>query len=444
MTKEGNAGLRLGTNAVMGRGSYSVTLAPNKVTSAVVNMPIRELVEACVDYRADAAVLNEDSVEQFHGLVESVDIDGDQATINLRNGQELTDTRMGGLGFAGVDVREIVWSLARAADIAEAKIEITGWTPGPDELFEVVVPLRGLQVDRRFEVGDVLITAEPHVGRSVDDLGPGPIKNIFQGGSCWAIANVRAMTLFDAEVQGVEAIAVAIGWFVARSHYAGASLPNGECISFARNNTLSRIDRGGAVYVRGLATARRWLRSPSNFTQSADLRPESVDLIEMPRMVATDLTQQEREALAAWMRSVEEPDPMARVSAISEAIECLCAGLSTPETHMFAPAHRKHLLKYGTANLSKAQKERVKRLVGQLNEPSLGAKLDYWLAREGIHLSQSDRAVLDRVRKVRNDFVHGRSPDRPNSADLRYASSVVNRMLVHRVHNVDSASLLAG
>lgn len=440
----GTVGLRLGTNMVMSRGSCSVTMELNNVASATVTIPIRDLVDARVDYLAEAAVLDEDSAVKFQGLVESVEIEGDQATIKLRNGQELTDTRLGGLGVARVDGREIVWALARSAGIPQARIAIEGWTPGPDELFEVVIPLVGLRVDRRFELGGVLITAEPHVSRSVEDLGPEPIKSAFQGGSCWAIANIRARTLFEAEAAGVEAIAVAIGWLAARSHYAGASLPNGECINFDRTHTLSRIDRGGAVFVRGLATARRWLRSPTNFIHAEDLRPESVDLIELPPSVAADLTQQEREAIAAWKRSVEAPDPMAQVSAISETIEFLCAGLTTPGAHLFAKAERKHLLKYATANLSSAQQERVKRLVGLLNEPSLGAKIDHWLAREGVLLTQSDREVLDRVREVRNNFVHGRSHDFPNPADLRYASSVVNRMLVHRVHNVRSASLLAG
>jgi hypothetical protein len=440
----GTVGLRLGSNTVIARGRCAVKMERNRVSSAEVSMPIRELVDARVDYLADAAVLNEVSAEQLLGLVESVDIDGDKATINLRNGQELTDLRLGGLGVTGVDAREIVWSLARTAGIPDAKIVIEGWTRGPDELFEVVIPLSGLYVERRFEVGGVLITAEPRVSRAVEDLGPDPIRAAFQGASCWAIANVRARTVFDAEAEGVEAMAVAIGWVAARSHYAGASLPNGDCIKFARNNTLSRIDRRGAVYVRGLATARRWLRSPSNFIETEDLRPESVDLIELPPMVASDLTQQEREAIAAWKRSVEASDPMARVSAISEAVEFLCAGLSTPGTHLFAKAQRKRLLNYGTANLSVPQQERVRRLVGRLNEPSLGAKLDHWLEREGVHLTESDRGVLDRVREVRNNFVHGRSHDLPKPADLRYASSVVNRMLVHRVHNVRSASQLAG
>jgi hypothetical protein len=435
---DGTVGLRFDTNSVMGPGSYSVKMALNNVASAEVNMAIGRLVDAHVDYLADAAVLNAASAVQFQGLVESVAFNGDQATISLRNGQEMTDVRMGGLGVVGVDVRELVWSLARTAGITEDKIAIPGWVPGPDELFEVVIPLSGLQIDRRFDIGDVLITAEPHVKQSVDDLGPDPIRAAFQGGSCWAIAHVRARTVFEAEAEGIEAIALAIGWLAARSHYAGASLPNAECIRFARTNTLSRIDRGGAVYVRGLATTRRWLRSPSDSTKADDLRPESVDLIEMPRMVAANLTQQEREAVAAWKRSVEAPDPMARVSAISESIEFLCAGVRTPGTHLFARAQRKHLLKYGKGNLSAAQHERVKRLVGRLNEPSLGAKLDHWLAREAVHLTPSDRDVLDRVREVRNNFVHGRSHDLPKAADLRYASSVVNRMLVHRVHNLVS------
>jgi hypothetical protein len=156
----------------MGPGSYSVKMALNNVASAEVNMAIGRLVDAHVDYLADAAVLNATSAVQFQGLVESVEINGDQATISLRNGQEMTDVRMGGLGVVGVDVRELVWSLARSAGITEDKIAIPGWVPGPDELFEVVIPLSGLQVDRRFDIGDVLITTEPHVKQSVDISAP--------------------------------------------------------------------------------------------------------------------------------------------------------------------------------------------------------------------------------------------------------------------------------
>lgn len=438
MADESTFTLRLGTNSVTGLGTYSRRMAIGSTASATLSLPIAALVNASADYSADAAILEISAGEQFLGLVEAARITNDRVTIELRNGQELTDTRLGGVGFVAIDPREIVWSLARTAGLPAAKIAIPGWTPGPEELFEVVAPLRGLQVDGRLDVADILITAEPHVSRSAESIGPDPLRAVFQEAPCWAVAQVSAPTVFDAEVAGLATIDLALGWLMSRSHFAGAALPAGEPVTYSRRNALARIDRTAAVYARGLITGRKWLRSPANFDPDHVLNLASIDLFELPRLFPLLLTPQEREAIAAWRRSVEAPDPMARVSAISEAIEFLSAGVKPVGTPLFDRAARRHLLRLVRSEFSGTKLARLQELCGWLNEPSLSLKLDLWLEREGVALTPSDRDVLDRVRQIRNDFVHGRTRDLPTAGDLRYASSVVNRLIVRRVHNLSA------
>jgi hypothetical protein len=47
--------------------------------------------------------------------------------------------------------------------------------------------------------------------------------------------------------------------------------------------------------------------------------------------------------------------------------------------------------------------------------------------------TENEVQLLTRVRKKRNDLVHGRSREAPSEVDVRYAVAFVNRMLVYRI-----------
>jgi hypothetical protein len=128
------------------------------------------------------------------------------------------------------------------------------------------------------------------------------------------------------------------------------------------------------------------------------------------------------------------------VQALWEAIEFYVAGARVPP--LFT---RKQLSELRSAigaipvDLNDEQRQRVLHKIGELNDPPLMMRLRRVLEAEGTPVTDAEIALLRRLRDLRNDAVHGRSTDLPDSEDVRYATSVVSRMLVFRMHNTLAA-----
>ncbi len=80
--------------------------------------------------------------------------------------------------------------------------------------------------------------------------------------------------------------------------------------------------------------------------------------------------------------------------------------------------------------------ERVSDILGRINEPPLMARLRTALEEDGVPYNDDELALLQRLRRARNDLVHGRSRVPPSETDLRYAIAIVNRMLVYRMNRL--------
>jgi hypothetical protein len=434
--------IRFGATEVVATGDYTRTERRNGFASASARLPLAVLTAAGIDYLADVTILDLDGTPYFAGVVESARPEGDDVILQFRNGQELSDTRIAGLGHAGpFDAREVIWTIARTSGLGSGRIRISGWTPGPEELFEVVAPVHGVKAPCRLRVAGVLFTSHPGVPRLAGELGPAELIQVFQRAPCWAISTARAATTLDAEAAALPLIDLAIGWLEIRSHFAAASLPGGQFLTFSRENTRSGLRRAGAIYVRGLVTSRRWLRAPQTLRAEVELDLAGVDMLPIPDIAADRVTPQEQAAIAAWRAAAGPGDAIARAEAVSRTIEFLCADIRSFDYNLFPPSARKALLKLARAQFNPDQLKRFHELVGDLNKPSLGLKLDMWLEREGVSMTPGDREVLDKVRGVRNDFVHGRSSGPPDEADVRYATSLLGRCIVQRVHNIAMAAL---
>jgi hypothetical protein len=61
------------------------------------------------------------------------------------------------------------------------------------------------------------------------------------------------------------------------------------------------------------------------------------------------------------------------------------------------------------------------------------AKLREAATRDGAPVAESEYKLLGRLRKARNDAVHGRSPELPLREDVDHAVSIVARLLVYRL-----------
>jgi hypothetical protein len=149
------------------------------------------------------------------------------------------------------------------------------------------------------------------------------------------------------------------------------------------------------------------------------------------------LTLQDRQALLACQRAATEPDPLARVQALWEAIEFHLSGTHLPR--LFTREQLNALRSAIPAGLNGEQRQRVLKKIGELNDPPLMEQLHAVLEAEGVPITGAERKLLQRLRDLRNDVVHGRSTDLPDPEDVRYATSVVSRMLIFRMHNTLTA-----
>ena len=79
--------------------------------------------------------------------------------------------------------------------------------------------------------------------------------------------------------------------------------------------------------------------------------------------------------------------------------------------------------------LTDVQRDRLDQALALANDPSLMTKLIAALKDDGVPYSEAEIEVLVKVRRTRNDFVHGRSRTEPNDDDLDFGKGFVNRLL---------------
>lgn len=265
-------------------------------------------------------------------------------------------------------------------------------------------------------------------------MGPDELKDRYTEATIWALTLNTARTLHDAEIESLKDIDLALGWLTAKAHYSEVSLPSRAPQAFYRQRTLSRITRRDVVVVRGTASGRQWLRAPEDIPSRPQLVLSEIGEVELPPL-PSDSPTQVREAITAWQRAAEAKDPLAAIVALWEAVEFYAAGASANK--IFSKAELKALRRRASEGLEGEQLERVQDVIARSNEPPLMARLRSALNEDKVPYKESELSLLQEVRRARNDLVHGRSRDAPLEADLKYATVIVNRMLVYRVERLN-------
>jgi hypothetical protein len=139
----------------------------------------------------------------------------------------------------------------------------------------------------------------------------------------------------------------------------------------------------------------------------------------------------DRLALAACRRATFELESLARVQALSEAIECLVAGVSVPRRWPRQDLRR--IKRALPADLPPELAEAAKHAIGDLNRPGLMQRFRMLVEEQGLPVSDAELDLLDRTRAIRNDAVHGRTATPPSPADLDYATAIVCRVIVEHL-----------
>jgi hypothetical protein len=187
----------------------------------------------------------------------------------------------------------------------------------------------------------------------------------------------------------------------------------------------------------GDSDGQQWLRGLEGILARPQLALGDMEDLDLPALPA-ELPVQVSEAISAWRRAAQQRDSLSAVVALWESVEFYASGATARK--IFEKPVLKTVRKNAVAGLEGEQLKRVQDVLAMLNEPPLMVRLKAALEEDGVPYKEEELSVLQKVRRARNDLVHGRSREAPSEADLKYAVAVVNRMLLYRVARLNASS----
>lgn len=419
--------------------SFSFTQKLNAMTVGTIKLKPKELLELPpLNYAAEVCLLkSQESGDEviFRGNVTSVVSKSNEIDLGIATGIDLLEETVVQMAAADINHLELVWSLMRGAGVPEERINVEGFRKGPIEPFEILVPLRGIELSKDVSFSDFELTTDPkiiEIANTIDKDKSTEILPEFAQAGLWLRLIVRATTIYDAETEGLKRIDVFLSRLMSRVQLSISQLGEYQG-DWSRNRLFGTPNRGDAVLVRGLTTRRRWLRKP--FGGKASL----VDVALLPDIdfppLAYELPLYLTEAFLAWQRSVYANHPLAAITAIWDAIEFYSSQIKT--TNDFTKAETRQIRKDAVQSLDEQEeakkRSRVEDVLGMLNQASLMMKFGLAMKEDVVTLSDEEMNILKKLRDTRNDFVHGKEVIIPTEAEMLLARTVVNRILVARV-----------
>ena len=424
-------------HAVVGGTSTS---AVNEIPHAKINLDLSLLGSAPVDYWG--TVRWEITQGPFHRELFSgaaTHVSGSpQVELECEGAIELLEHSRGGVAAANVSPGELIRSMMEQAGVDEDALFIAEPRGDrPVELFEVFVPIVGLEVDEPIELGLVEIVPaaqcqEMLAGFDLSDPLAASLKDEFGDARSYGSASVKASTLPEAEAAGWAMIETVVSWLVIRSHDGSARLPDGSAQSFTRQNALRGPHTGSTVLVCGSQTGRQWLRRRSGAGTSAPQR-----LSPQARMISPalpgDLSPRERASLLALRRAINETVTELQVQALWEALESYARGVKVPG--LFSDEEKSAVVAELPAWLGSKQREKLERLVSSANEAPLLERLRRRIDQDAVTLNgDEDELLFGKLRKARNDLAHGREIDNPPTrGEMHRANSVAARIVLRGI-----------
>ena len=411
-------------------------LGLNKMPLARLRLDLALAPAGPLDYQSVVRLGRQHAGEDttyFSGAVVRADPQGSQVEMECVGIPAMQEAVIGALVTTRLPIEEHFHVLSRSAGLPETQVNIAGLDRMPLEVFEVVVPVRGVTVRDPTRVGRVTLVPS-ETGTTV--LGTTAVSDElaeeFSAADCHALTLVTARRTLDAEDAALADIDAALGWLVARARYGLAWLPDGQPQRYHRESRRSRPVRLDLVAVRGLRTGRQWLRSVGPRTQEAVLDLADDPLLTTPRLTA-ELTVQERQALLAVERASTSNDAVAAATAFSEALEFYVGGVEFPD--VYTRDQRKRLCAAVPDDLPPDVQRRAKRALTHLNQRPLLERLRLVTNRDGVPLSEGEWHLIKDIRQTRNAGVHGSGAAIPAPERLELAVSLLARFLVFRIAN---------
>ncbi|MEX2375855.1 MAG: hypothetical protein WD942_09785 [Dehalococcoidia bacterium] len=440
----------LGLLTVQSRSSVrfgSVDATPGllraNLTNSLSQMPDAQIVldlertPTPIDYFSTLVVsetAHGQELPRFTGSIVSATPTGGEVVIKAVGAVSLAESLIPGMVVRGVPAFELVYVLARGGGFRDDQLRIEGLETLPRETFEVLAPVDGISLREAVAFGGVRFVPPSLAWRAITGLQVDEELRKAYEASAYAFTLVTANRCLEAENVGLASIDDALAWLTARLRHGSAVLPDGRPLAFQRSEALAMPRRRDLTVVRGLSTERHWMRRPQavQASRAVDVVPDQLRLD--PHQPA--LTLQERLGLRALYRATQERDALAQVQALFEAIEFYTAGVTIDA--LFTKSERRQLLRTLPKTLSAKQRERVEHVLGVVNNAPLGVRLMSALDQDEVPLAPGEIDLLWRLRKVRNDVVHGRTNQLPSAEDVEYAMSIVARMFLYRAAIRDS------
>jgi hypothetical protein len=390
---------------------------------------------ASIDYFAPVRVVityNGVDYPRFAGVVEFVTVLADGVEIQCEGMPLLRERLTYTFARENVSASEVIWTLGRMAGYPETKLLIEGIETLKPEPIEVVVPVFNVKPDPDLHAGAVRLTDLASVGWATAGWGDehAPAVAQFESALSYALVRVNEALLYQAETLAIKYAETAVAWLNARLRYGHARLPDGVLQQFDRTTAVVQPLIGKLVAVRGLTSGRRWLRVSFLGTKRAGAILPVSALEPFAPPIGETMPSSEAEALLAYSRSLNAHDPLAAVITLWDAVNYYAAGARV--TRLFSREEIDEIKASIPTSLDPAKRNVVMRKLQTLNDPPLMERLKVAMERDGIHLTDGEFAVLQRLRKVRNPAQHGNVPPVVDPYDLAQGWSIVARMLLHR------------
>jgi hypothetical protein len=328
---------------------------------------------------------------------------------------------------------DILWSIYRSNGVPPAEIPIPpNWSP-KRETFAVAVPIEGVEPVGEVRAGPVRITADHEIGRQFGGFDHPDVRAEFDRTGVLGVVGVTTRRMHDAEQEGLRVIGLVVNRLAIASRFSLARVPAGELRAFRRAQSLERLRLVPVVGVHGTLTGRRWLRG---YAYTSVVSPVLGSVVRgLERSIAT-LDERIDEAINAWRRATSTDDPTTAVIALAEACEFYANGVEIP--HMFTEAERVTIREQAIEGLEGARRERVTRLFDRLNDPSFRTRLVASLKLDEVPHDGAEVKLLTDLYAQRSKILHGSERKLPTDDELRQAIALVNRMIVFRLHRLDS------
>lgn len=428
------------------RQTPTVTIGTTDVSNALrggtLNMALNRRGEA--RFSLDVSALPADPVDylasiqyragkpggrvEFVGNIHTARVNDGRIELDSYDATLLAEQAVGTFVAIGVTPGEVTYVMARSAGMSDDQLVIPSLDELDAEVFEVLTPIHGIVVGTPRTVAAVTILPTPGVFERLRKMGfEESIRDL--SADAFALSLRTARLGFHAEQDGLGDIDTTLDWLTTRLRHALPFLPDGSTQDFHRATRRATPRRGELVIVRGLGTGRRWLRSASS--QSVGARVELSDQEGILRGLPSTLLAADRLALAACRRAASERDPLARIQALWEAVECLVVGIEVPS--QWTKEDVRALKKQLPSGFPEPLIQRARAALDSVSQVPLMARLRELVERDALPVSEAELDLLAKLRRVRNDAVHGRDPVPPAPDVLDHATAIICRLLVERL-----------